>query len=100
MGPLENLAELAEIAKKADIILKEELKKARIPFDLAEASVYNAKTVGVQGDEKTYAYPVEITLFSQGTFVWQPEFLAGLSNRLTNEIPDINRVAYVLATKS
>ena len=51
--------------------------------------------VGVQGDDRTYAYPAEITLFLKGKFVWDLNFIGELSSRITNEIKDINRVVYV-----
>ena len=90
------IEELTGIAKKVDLILKDELKKAGIKPDFAEARVYDAKSVGVQGDQRTYTHPVEITLFAGGTFMDEHAFLARLSNRITNEVPDINRVVYLI----
>ena len=96
---MENLNELTNLAQRVDAILKEELRKQSISYDMAEARIYDLKTVGVQGDNRTYAYPAEITLYYQGNFVWNPLFLQTLSTRITNEIKELNRVVYVLATK-
>lgn len=90
---------MLDIAKKVELILKNELTKINIEQDFAEARVYDVKTVGVQGDEKTYAYVAEITLYSKDKFIWQTGFLAGLSNRITNNIKEVNRVVYVVAKK-
>ncbi len=91
--------ELINLAKKVDKILKEELKNNNIEYDMAEVRIYDIKTVGVQGDTRTYCYPAEITLYNKGEFVWQPEFLSRLSTRITNEVVNINKVIYLTATK-
>ena len=96
---MENLNELTDLARKVDIILKEELSRGSIEYDMAEARIYNAKRVGVQGDARTYRYPAEITLFQKMNFVWDEEFLRRLSTRITNEITDVNTVLYVTAKK-
>jgi len=97
---MENTEELTGLAKEVDKILKEELRKKHIQQDFAEARVYNVKSIGVQGDQRTYAYPAEITLFLRKNFIWEPKFLSELSNKITNEIKDINRVVYVTAIRS
>jgi len=97
---MENVEELTGLAREVEKILKEELQKGNIQPDFAEARVYNAKSIGVQGDQRTYTYPAEITLLSKGSFIWEPKFLSNLSNRITNEIKDINRVVYVTAMKN
>lgn len=96
---MENLGYLRDLAVEVDKILKEELEKNGVGHDLAEARVYNVRNVGVQGDERTYEYPAEITLMCDGKFVWEPNFLADLSNRITNEVRGVNRVVYVLGKK-
>ncbi len=94
--------ELTDLAQKVDKILKEQLKKYKIEFNIAEARVYNVKNVGVQGDQRTYSHPAEITLYQNENFVWDPKFLAELSTRITNEIEGnkINRVVYVIGIKN
>jgi len=93
---MSNTEELMNLARHVDGILKEELNKSNISHDLAEARIYDVKTVGVQGDGRTYAHPAEITLFRKGTFVWDQEFLSALSTRITNEVQGVNRVTYVV----
>ena len=96
---MENLEELTNLARKVDKILKEELEKEGIIPEMAEARIYDIKTVGVQGDNRTYSYPAEIELRQDGRFYWNTNFLQRLSNRITNEVKNINRIVYVTATK-
>ena len=93
------LKELTNLAQQADKILKEELEKGGIEYDLAEARIYNLKSVGVQGDQRTYTYSVEITLYQKESFIWKPDFLSRLSTRITNEVKSINRVIYTIGMK-
>lgn len=101
---MENLEEsnegLKNIACKVDKIFKEELEKENIDYDLAEARIYNVKTVGVQGDYRTYCYTTEITLYKKGNFVWNPNFLSRLSTNITNKVKETNRVSYVIGIKN
>ena len=101
---MENLDEatlklLTGLAQQVDKILKEELKKENIDYDLVEARIYNLKSVGVQGDQRTYSYPAEITLYKKGDFIWKPDFLSRLSTRIPNEVQSINRVIYTIGIK-
>ena len=89
-----DLEERVAIARACDKILKKELTEAGIPHDLAEVRVYDIKTVGVQGDGRTYCYPIEIELSEQ--FTWNPEFIRRLSEMITRERLT-NRVVYVIA---
>ncbi|MBN1309017.1 MAG: glutamine-hydrolyzing GMP synthase [Chitinispirillaceae bacterium] len=54
------------------------------------ASILPLRSVGVQGDERTYAHPALI----EGKCTW--EALDGLSTRITNSIRSVNRVVYRL----
>ena len=92
----ESIEELKNIACKADKILREELEKGKIDYTMAEVRVYNIKTVGVGGDNRTYSHPIEITLYQKDNFFWNESFLSRLSTRITNEIRDTNRVVYVI----
>ncbi len=104
MGSLEDL--LIDFAKRADKILKEELKKFNVKYGSAEARmVINIRSVGVQGDKRTYGYPALIELTYDKSFVWdQEEFVRVLSNRITNEVKEnyggeevvVNKVLYFL----
>ena len=92
--------ELKNLAIEVDKILKQELDKEIIDYTLAEARIYNIKTVGVQGEYRTYSYPAEITLYQKGKFFWDEDFLSRLSTRITNEIKDINKVVYLTGFKN
>lgn len=77
----EQLAENAEInLKVAEVIKKTGLK--------VSGKVLPMKSVGVQGDERSYKHPVVIT----GNATWKQ--LNELSVRLTNEVFQINRVLW------
>lgn len=93
------LEELTLIAQRMELILKEELRKASIPYDMAEARAYDVKSVGVQGDKRTYLYTGEITLKDNGKVIWDPDLLQRISTRITNEVAGINRVMYNIVTK-
>ena len=87
--------------EKELIKMREEIAKSTIECSLAEARIYDIKTVGVQGDKRTYKYSAELTLeepkHQDGTIYSQDElctFLARLSTRITNEVTDVNRVVY------
>ena len=99
--------ELQNLAIRVNKLLLEELAKAGISSSCSEARIYDARTIGVQGDAKTYARPAEITIISpmqkEGRVCEGDElyaFLQKLSNKITNEISEVNRVVYVLGTKS
>ena len=63
------------------------------------------RSVGVQGDERTYAYPLilrAVTSDDAMTADWARlpyEVLASISSRVINEVPGINRVAYDISSK-
>ncbi|MDP3881798.1 MAG: hypothetical protein Q8Q31_02875 [Nanoarchaeota archaeon] len=96
-----SIRKLQKLAQEADVILKQELSREKIDYTLAEARIINVKSVGVQGDERTYYYPVEITLYHGSHFIWgnRGEFLERLSNRVTNEVKGINRVIYTVGRR-
>jgi len=63
------------------------------------------RTVGVQGDGRTYAYPVVVrAVVSEDAMTadWARlphEVLERISSRIINEVPGINRVAYDISSK-
>jgi GMP synthase (glutamine-hydrolysing) len=63
------------------------------------------KTVGVQGDDRTYAYPIvlrAVTSDDAMTADWARipyEVLERISSRIINEVPGVNRVAYDITSK-
>ncbi len=99
--------ERLEILRAADAIILAEIRRAGLYRDIWQAfGVLPAvKTVGVQGDERTYAYPLiirAVTSEDAMTADWARipfEVLERISSRIINEVPGINRVAYDISSK-
>lgn len=96
---MDNTQELMGLAVQVDKILKQQLSKYGLEHTLAEVRIYDIKTVGVQGDARTYLYPAQIELRDREGIIWNENFMAELSTRITNEVNKINRVLYVFAKK-
>jgi GMP synthase (glutamine-hydrolysing) len=91
----------------ADAIVREEIKKADLERDIwqAFAVLPDIRTVGVMGDERTYAHPIiirAVTSEDAMTADWARlpyDLLEVLSNRIINEVSGVNRVAYDITSK-
>ena len=100
-------AERLEILRSADAILQEEIRRAGLYRDLWQsfAVLPAIRSVGVQGDERTYAYPIVIRAVTSEdamTADWARlpyDLLETISSRIINEIPGVNRVALDLSSK-
>ncbi|MDO5510527.1 MAG: glutamine-hydrolyzing GMP synthase [Weeksellaceae bacterium] len=100
-------AEKIEILQNADAIFIEELRNAGWYEKVSQAFVVllPVKSVGVMGDERTYAYTAVIrsadtTDFMTATWSRLPyDLLDKISSRIINEVPGINRVAYDISSK-
>ena len=95
------------IVREASRIIEEELKKAGL-YDkvwMAFAVLLPVKSVGIQGDERTYKYPVVVRIIESrdamtANFAKIPyNILERISTRITNEIKEVNRVAYDISNK-
>jgi GMP synthase (glutamine-hydrolysing) len=99
--------ERLELLRAADLIVTEEIRRAGLQREVWQAfGVLPAvRTVGVQGDGRTYAYPLvvrAVTSEDAMTADWARlphEVLERISNRVINEVPGINRVAYDISSK-
>ncbi len=99
--------ERLEILRSADAIVLEEIRRAGLYRDIWQAfGVLPAiKSVGVQGDGRTYAYPLiirAVTSEDAMTADWARipfDVLEKMSSRIINEVPGINRVAYDISSK-
>ncbi|MGH9306404.1 MAG: glutamine-hydrolyzing GMP synthase [Acidimicrobiales bacterium] len=99
--------ERVDILRAADAIVTEEIKKAGLYRDLWQsfAVLVVARTVGVMGDERTYAYPIIIRAVTSDdamTADWARlpyDLLEKLSGRIINEVPGVNRVALDITAK-
>jgi GMP synthase (glutamine-hydrolysing) len=95
------------ILRRADAILLEEVRRADLYRELWQsfAVLPAIRSVGVQGDERTYAYPVVIRAVTSEdamTADWARlpyELLEAVSSRIINEIPGVNRVIYDISSK-
>ena len=99
--------ERLEILREADAILLDEVRRAGLYRELWQcfAVLPAIRSVGVQGDERTYGYPVVIRAVTSEdamTADWARlpyDLLETVSSRMTNEIPAVNRVALDLSSK-
>jgi GMP synthase (glutamine-hydrolysing) len=99
--------ERLEILRAADSVLLEEVRRAGLYRELWQcfAVLPAIRSVGVQGDERTYAYPIVIRAVTSEdamTADWARlpyDLLETISARMVNEIPGVNRVALDLSSK-
>jgi GMP synthase (glutamine-hydrolysing) len=100
--------ERADLLRKADAIVREEVKKAGLERDIWQVFAVllaDVRSVGVMGDERTYGHPVVVRAVTSDdamTADWARlpyELLEKLSSRIINEVPGINRVAYDITSK-
>jgi GMP synthase (glutamine-hydrolysing) len=99
--------ERLEILREADSILQEEIRRTGLYRDLWQsfAVLPAIRSVGVQGDERTYAYPIVIRAVTSEdamTADWARlpyDLLETISSRIINEIPAVNRVALDISSK-
>ncbi|HWW45105.1 MAG TPA: glutamine-hydrolyzing GMP synthase [Acidimicrobiia bacterium] len=99
--------ERVEILRAADAVVIEEIKRAGLYRELWQsfAVLPAVRTVGVMGDERTYAYPIVIRAVTSEdamTADWARlpyDVLERISSRLINEVPGVNRVALDITSK-
>ena len=99
--------ERLDILREADAILQEEIRAAGLYRELWQSFCVlpAVRSVGVQGDERTYAYPIVIRAVTSDdamTADWARlpyELLEKVSSRIINEIPHVNRVALDISSK-
>ncbi|BCX12291.1 MAG: GMP synthase [glutamine-hydrolyzing] [Thermosynechococcus sp.] len=99
--------ERLEILRDADLIVRQEINRAEMYHDFwqAFAVLLPIRTVGVMGDQRTYAYPVVLRFVTSEdgmTADWARvpyDVLERISNRIVNEVPGVNRVVYDITSK-
>jgi GMP synthase (glutamine-hydrolysing) len=99
--------EKLEILRSADFIVMNEIKKAKLYNQTWQtfAVLTDVKSVGVMGDYRTYGYLVAlraVTSEDAMTADWARlpyDVLARISNRIVNEVPEVNRVVYDITSK-
>jgi GMP synthase (glutamine-hydrolysing) len=97
-----------DLLRDADAIAREELTAAGLDRDIWQCPVVllaDVRSVGVQGDGRTYGHPVVLRPVSSEdamTADWSRlpyDVLAKISTRITNEVPDVNRVVLDVTSK-
>ncbi|MDR2985992.1 MAG: glutamine-hydrolyzing GMP synthase [Nocardiopsaceae bacterium] len=100
--------ERLRIVREADAIARAELTAAGLDRQIWQCPVVllaDVRSVGVQGDERSYGYPIvlrPVTSEDAMTADWArvPDaVLARISGRITNEVPEINRVVLDVTSK-
>ena len=99
--------ERVDVLQRADAIVQEEIRKAGLYRELWQcfAILPVIRSVGVQGDERTYGYPIVIRAVTSDdamTADWARlpyELLETISSRIINEVPEVNRVVYDISSK-
>jgi GMP synthase (glutamine-hydrolysing) len=99
--------ERLEIVREADAILQEEIRAAGLYRELWQSFCVLpvVRSVGVQGDERSYAHPIVIRAVTSDdamTADWARlpyDLLERVSNRIINEVRGVNRVTLDLTSK-
>ncbi|WP_416259136.1 glutamine-hydrolyzing GMP synthase [Gordonia jacobaea] len=101
-------ADRLSMLRKADLIAREELTAAGLDHQIWQCPVVllaDVRSVGVQGDGRTYGHPIVLRPVSSEdamTADWTRvpyEVLETISTRITNEVPDVNRVVLDVTSK-
>ena len=101
-------ADRLEILRDADAIAREELTRAGLDAEIWQCPVVllaDVRSVGVQGDGRTYGHPIVLRTVSSEdamTADWTRlpyDVLARISNRITNEVREVNRVVLDVTSK-
>jgi GMP synthase (glutamine-hydrolysing) len=100
--------ERLRVLRQADSIAREELQLAGLDREIWQCPVVllaDVRSVGVQGDGRTYGHPIVLRPVSSEdamTADWSRvpyEVLAKISNRITNEVREVNRVILDITSK-
>ena len=101
-------ADRLELLREADAIAREELTAAGLDGEIWQCPVVllaDVRSVGVQGDGRTYGHPIVLRPVSSEdamTADWTRlpyDVLSKISNRITNEVRDVNRVVLDVTSK-
>ena len=101
-------AERLDTLRRADLIAREELTSAGLDHQIWQCPVVllaDIRSVGVQGDGRTYGHPIVLRPVSSEdamTADWTRvpyDVLERISTRITNEVPEVNRVVLDVTSK-
>jgi len=96
-----------ETLRCADAIVREEIERAGLSRDIAQffAVLLPVRSVGVMGDQRTDAQVIAIRAVTSDDFMtadWSRiphDVLGHISNRIVNEVREVNRVVYDISSK-
>jgi len=99
--------EKLEILRDADLIVRQEINRRGVYHDFwqAFAVLLPIRSVGVMGDQRTYAYPIVLRFVTSEdgmTADWSRvpyDLLEVISTRIVNEVRGVNRVVYDITSK-
>jgi GMP synthase (glutamine-hydrolysing) len=100
--------ERLRVLRQADAIVRDELSQAGLDREIWQCPVVllaDVRSVGVQGDGRTYGHPVVLRPVSSedamtADFSRLPyDLLAQISTRITNEVEEVNRVVLDITSK-
>ena len=99
--------ERLDLLRDADAVLQDEIRKAGLYRELWQSFCVlpDVRTVGVQGDERTYGYVVVIRAVTSDdamTADWARlpyELLEQIASRMITALSDVNRVVLVITSK-
>lgn len=99
--------ERLEILRDADLIVRQEINRRGVYHDFwqAFAVLLPIRSVGVMGDQRTYAYPIVLRFVTSEdgmTADWSRvsyDLLEVISTRIVNEVRGVNRVVYDITSK-
>jgi GMP synthase (glutamine-hydrolysing) len=99
--------EKLEVLRAADWVVMDEIKGNNLYRDLWQsfAVLTGTRSVGVTGDFRTYGYVIAVRAVTSDeamTADWARlpyDTLARISNRITNEVPGVNRVVFDITSK-
>ena len=99
--------EKLDILRLADFIFRDEVAKAHLESAMSQyfAVLTNMRSVGVQGDGRTYDYTLALRSVTTTDFMtadWTRipyDVLDRVSVRIVNEVPHINRIVYDITSK-
>ncbi len=100
-------AERLNILRDADLIVRQEINQRGMYHDFwqAFAVLLPIRSVGVMGDQRTYAYPIVLRIVKSEdgmTADWARvpyDVLEAISTRIVNEVKGVNRVVYDITSK-
>jgi GMP synthase (glutamine-hydrolysing) len=108
LGLPEDIVARQPFPRRADLIAREELTSAGLDQQIWQCPVVllaDVRSVGVQGDGRTYGHPIVLRPVSSEdamTADWTRvpyEVLERISTRITNEVPEVNRVVLDVTSK-